>query len=92
MVCVGLKLGLQQEEKPGANPYKFGLVGATDSHTGIPSIREDNSFGKIAVLEPGAFPGRWDMNITGIMPVRDGSGKDIGITHRRSLASGLQGV
>jgi len=87
-----LKLGLQLEEKLGANPYKFGLVGATDSHTGIPSTREDNSFGKIGMLEPGVFPDRWEMNITGIMPVRDGSGKDIGIAHRRSLASGLQGV
>ena len=87
-----LKLGLQLEEKLGANPYKFGLVGATDSHTGIPTTREDNSFGKIGMLEPGAFPGRWDEKVTGSMPVRDGSGKDIGILHRQSLASGLQGV
>src|SRR5210317_1776687 len=29
-----LKNGLVLEEKLGANPYKFGMVGATDSHTG----------------------------------------------------------
>ena len=28
----GLKLGLQLEEKLGVNPYKFGLIGSTDSH------------------------------------------------------------
>ena len=87
-----LKLGLQLEEKLGVNPYKFGLVGATDSHTGIPSSREENSFGKIGMLEPGQFPGRWDEKITGVIPVQDGSGKDISIPHRQSLASGLQGV
>jgi hypothetical protein len=87
-----LKLGLQLEEKLGANPYKFGLVGATDSHTGIPSSREENSFGKIGAVEPGQFPARWDESITGVVPLQDGSGKDISIPHRQSLASGLQGV
>jgi hypothetical protein len=87
-----LKLGLQLKEKLGANPYKFGLVGATDSHTGIASTREDNSFGKIGIMEPGNFPDRWDERVTGALPVSDGSGKDISIAHRQSLASGLQGV
>jgi hypothetical protein len=87
-----LKLGLQLEEKLGTNPYKFGLVGATDSHTGIPSSREENSFGKIAMVEPGQFPDRWDEKVTGFMQIQDGSGKDISIFHRQSLASGLQGV
>ena len=30
-----LKNGLLLESKLGVNPYKFGLVGSTDSHTGL---------------------------------------------------------
>ena len=87
-----LKLGLKLEERLGVNPFKFGLVGATDSHTGIPSTREENSFGKIGIVEPGQFPDRWEAKVTGVAPVRDGSGKDISMLHKESLASGLQGV
>lgn len=47
-----LKLGLQLEEELGANPYKFGLVGSTDAHTGLASIEEDNFFGKVSSMEP----------------------------------------
>jgi len=47
-----LKLGLKLEEKLGTNPYKFGLVGSTDAHTGIVSIEEDNFFGKTTPQEP----------------------------------------
>ena len=31
-----LKIGLQLEQKLGVNPYKFGMIGSTDSHTGLP--------------------------------------------------------
>jgi hypothetical protein len=48
-----LKNGLQLEQKLGANPYKFGLVGSTDSHTALTSAEEENFFGKIAASEPG---------------------------------------
>ena len=36
------KRGLVYEEKLGVNPFKFGLVGSTDSHTGLATTREDN--------------------------------------------------
>ena len=36
-----LKMGLEFEESLGANPFKFGMVGSTDSHTGLPATRED---------------------------------------------------
>ena len=49
-----LKEGLRQEEKLGANPFKFGMVGSTDAHTGMPTTREDNNFGKLNIVEPSA--------------------------------------
>lgn len=48
----GLKRGLALEEKLGTNPYKFGMVGATDSHTGLSTAEEDNFFGKSTSVEP----------------------------------------
>ena len=49
-----LKQGLAMEEKFGTNPYKFGLVGATDSHTSLTTAEEDNFFGKSTSSEPSA--------------------------------------
>ena len=47
-----LKNGLTLEEELGINPYKFGLVGSTDAHTGLASVEEDNFFGKTTTSEP----------------------------------------
>ncbi|MCJ7500034.1 DUF3604 domain-containing protein [bacterium] len=49
-----LKNGLALEQKFGTNPYKFGMVGATDSHTGLSTAEEDNFFGKATSAEPSA--------------------------------------
>jgi uncharacterized protein DUF3604 len=51
-----LKNGLALEKKLGTNPYKFGLIGATDSHTSLPTAEEENFFGKHSGYEPS--PGR----------------------------------
>ncbi len=53
----GLKRGLKLESKLGTNPYKFGMVGSTDSHTSLATAQEDNFFGKHSGSEPG--PDRW---------------------------------
>jgi hypothetical protein len=53
-----LKIGLALEQKTGVNPYKFGMVGSTDSHTGLATAEEDNFFGKHSGTEPG--PKRWE--------------------------------
>ena len=41
-----LKRGLAIEKRLGTNPYKFGMIGATDSHTALATAEEDNFFGK----------------------------------------------
>jgi hypothetical protein len=49
-----LKLGLRLEEQLGTNPYKFGMIGSSDAHTGLAAMEEDNFFGKTAPQEPSA--------------------------------------
>jgi hypothetical protein len=48
----GLKIGLKLEQQLGVNPYKFGLVGSSDAHTGLSAMEEDNFFGKTTPQEP----------------------------------------
>ncbi len=52
-----LKLGLQWTQTLGANPFKFGMIGSTDTHTSMSTVEEDNFFGKWAADEPS--PVRW---------------------------------
>jgi len=47
-----LKLGLGQDTKLGSNPFKFGMIGATDSHTGFAQAAENNFLGKYGVASP----------------------------------------
>ena len=47
-----LQTGLQLEQKLGVNPYKFGMIGSTDSHTGLATAEEENFFGKHSGTEP----------------------------------------
>lgn len=49
-----LKRGLAIEAKTGVNPYKFGLIGSTDSHTALATADENNFFGKHSGGEPNA--------------------------------------
>ena len=53
-----LQLGLQLEAGLGANPFKFGMIGSTDSHTSLAATREENYWGKFAGTEPAAD--RWE--------------------------------
>ena len=52
-----LKLGLKLESQVGVNPYKFGMIGSTDSHTSLATADSDNFFGKVPTYEPA--PERW---------------------------------
>ena len=48
----GLKHGLKIEKELGTNPYKFGLIGSSDAHTGLAALEEENFFGKTVPQEP----------------------------------------
>ncbi len=43
--------GLALEQKLGANPFKFGLIGSSDGHNSSGAIEEDNYFGKFGSLD-----------------------------------------
>jgi len=47
-----LKRGLSLEEQLGVNPYAFGMIGSTDSHTSLATGDEDNFYGKHTGNEP----------------------------------------
>ncbi len=47
-----LKNGLKIEKELGVNPYKFGMIGSTDAHTGLAAVEEENFFGKTSSSEP----------------------------------------
>jgi hypothetical protein len=53
-----LGLGLEQESKVGHNPFKFGMIGSTDSHTSFAQAAEDNFLGKYGSASPN--PERWN--------------------------------
>ncbi|PKI18214.1 hypothetical protein CXF71_00375 [Colwellia sp. 12G3] len=77
-----LKTGLVLEEKFGTNPYKFGLIGSTDSHTSLATTEADNFFGKMSTMEPS------EARLT--KPAMQG--KDITINYRAVVSSGLAAV
>lgn len=85
-----LKVGLEQQSLLGVNPFKFGMVGATDSHTSLATTREENYFGKFSGVEPGTEEERYEDVV--VTDRRAGSDGSITIRHWESLASGLQGV
>jgi len=69
--------GLVLDSRDRGNPYKFGMIGSTDSHTAMASAEEDNFHGKMAIdstpankkqeIVPGT-PG-WDMGAAGLAAV-----------------------
>ena len=84
-----LMLGLEQAERIGANPFKFGMIGATDSHTSLATSREENYFGKFSGVEPGEADRYLDLVSQDIRPDADGS---LDVYHWQAAASGLAGV
>lgn len=73
-----LKSGLEFEATLGVNPFKLGMIGSTDSHSGLPSAEENNFTGKFGfdVVPENKAPGAvvsqlsgWDMSASGLAAV-----------------------
>ncbi len=77
-----LKTGLVLEKKLGTNPYKFGLIGSTDTHTSLATTEADNFFGKMSTMEPSKN------RMTKPLMV----GKETTIYYRQAVSSGLAAV
>lgn len=60
-----LKRGFTIEADTGVNPFKFGMIGSTDSHTGLATADSDNYFGKHTAVEPGANRASYEDAIAG---------------------------
>ena len=70
----GLKIGLQKQQELGANPFKLGFIGGTDSHNGTPSdVAEDNFIGGHGP-EDGTAESRRESGVAGWI-----DGKDLSI-------------
>lgn len=83
------KRGLAYDAKLGSNPFKFGVIGSTDAHTGLSTAAENNFFGKVSLVEPTADPIRFEEAITGRFTPDDPSDD---LTHSDAIASGLAAV
>lgn len=79
-----LKLGLKLGEELGVNPFKFGMFGASDTHTALATTREENYFGKYQHTEPS--PNRHDREV---IPSDD---PKLRILTSQEVASGLMAV
>ena len=84
-----LKRGMLYERELGANPFKIGVVGGTDTHTGLSTTDESNFFGKISAVEPTSDPIRFTEVVTGRLTPDDPTDDQ---THEEALAAGLAAV
>jgi len=81
-----LQVGLQQQQKLGVNPFKFGMVGSTDAHTSLAATRDENFWGKLPTAEPSAD--RYEHYV-----IKAFSGDDrLSSYEYQTLASGLAAV
>ena len=77
-----LKRGMLIEQRTGVNPYKFGVIGSTDSHTSLSTPDENNYFGKHTGVEPSP-----ERATAGFVP-----GVNSGRMNWQALASGYAAV
>ncbi|MCU7844106.1 MAG: DUF3604 domain-containing protein [Candidatus Thiodiazotropha sp. (ex Monitilora ramsayi)] len=84
-----LQRGLAYEQKLGVNPFKFGMLGSTDSHTGLATFEENNFFGKVSAMEPTNDETRLLEAVTGVLTPDDPSDD---LLSADGAASGLAAV
>lgn len=83
-----LKRGLGLEQTLGVNPFKFGLIGSTDSHTSLATAEEDNFFSKATPAEPNRGQTRYEQRI-----IQKFEGyEDVSVRSYESAAAGLVAV
>ncbi|WP_367646890.1 DUF3604 domain-containing protein [Ruegeria arenilitoris] len=82
-----LKRGLAYRTELGVNPFKFGMIGSTDTHTSLSTAQENNMFGKVVALEPTADPIRFEEVVGGI-----GGDESVAQYAWQTSASGLTAV
>lgn len=97
-----LLTGLEEEARIGVNPFKLGMIGATDSHSGLPSAEENNFMGKFAFdstpetkgVGPGGRINGWDMSASGLAAVwaRDNTRPEIVAAFKRREVYGTTGT
>ena len=76
--------GLRFQQELGANPYRFGMTGSTDSHTALSTTRQENFFGKYPSTEPSS-----DRHDHEVIPAADPA---LRIISAQESAAGLTGV
>lgn len=95
-----LLTGLAEEARLGVNPFKFGVIGSTDSHSGLASAEEENFQGKFAFdsvpenksIVVGTLNG-WNMSAAGLAAVwaRDNTREEIIAAFKRREVYGTTG-
>jgi hypothetical protein len=80
-----LKTGLKLKKSIGVNPYRFGILGGSDSHTSLAAVEEENFFGKHSGVEP--EPQRWEH-----MVISSPLDPDLAILGWQQAAAGYAGV
>ncbi|MBL4574882.1 MAG: DUF3604 domain-containing protein, partial [Opitutaceae bacterium] len=70
----GLKIGLAYEQTLGVNPFKYGTIGGTDNHNGLPSAVAEDSFIGAHGAEDGSVNVRRENGVAGWI-----DGKDLSI-------------
>jgi len=81
-------VGLMLQETRGFNPYRFGLIGSSDTHNAGSPVEEKNYFSKAGTLDGTAL-------LRGAIPSTEKKtfgGSDAASTFRQWSAAGLMGV